>query len=165
MPRPLPQLAAQPPRPHRQRLQTPHDRLDVAPKRKHAHENAEHVDDVVAVGGDGAGATAVAAAQFVRFGDAGKGAGDGWALEEIGRRFGGGRRAGGDCEYVDEFEDEEFGECAAEVGYAVFSLVVIQLFSVTELGFARLTLLGASCMSRHTRDPQSSHETPIRPQT
>lgn len=66
-----------------------------------------------------ANTTAVDAAVLFGFKDAAEGFGDEVAFEGIEIRGGGGRVAGGDGEVVDEFEDEEAREGAAEVADAI----------------------------------------------
>lgn len=113
-----PLFPAQPPRPQRQRLQLHRRRPDKRPERHGADDDAQHVRDVVTVDGNITGPASVDAAVFFGLGDAGKGRCDGVGCFE---RGGGRGRAGGDGEGVDEFEDEEAGKGAAEVGNAVCS--------------------------------------------
>src|SRR5258708_39995526 len=60
----------QPPRPQRQALQPLHRRADERPEDERADDDAQHVDEVVPVGRDVAGAAAVDAAVPVRLGHA-----------------------------------------------------------------------------------------------
>lgn len=109
-----------PPSPQRQSLQLQRRGTDIAPESYHADDDAKDIGDVIPIPGDIARARAGEAAGFLRLEDAGKGRGNEVAFE--GREvFGGfeGRVAGGEGEVVDEFEDEEAGEGAAEVGDAV----------------------------------------------
>ncbi len=109
-----------PPSPQRQSLQLQRRGTDIAPKSHHADDDAKDIGDVIPIPGDIARARAGEAAGLLRFEDAGKGRGDEVAFEgrEVFGRFEG-RVAGGEGEVVDEFEDEEAGEGAAEVGDAV----------------------------------------------
>ena len=108
-----------PPRPQRQRLQLQRRGLDKAPERHNADDDTHDVHDVVAVGLDVADAAPLYAAVFLARGCAREGRGVG---QERAAEFGGqdvvwpGRCAGCFCEEVDEFEDEEAREGAAEIG-------------------------------------------------
>lgn len=110
----------QPPSPQRQSLQLQRRGTDIAPESHHADDDAYNIGDVIPIPGDIARARAGEAAGFLRFEDAGEWRGDEVAFE--GREvFGGfeGRVAGGEGEMVDEFENEEAGEGAAQIGDAI----------------------------------------------
>ncbi len=111
----------QPPCSERQRLQLHRRRSDIPPKRHYAYDHTHHIRHIITVSGDIADSAAVDASVLFGFGDAGEGGGDKRRFEvcERGER----RGAGGDGEEVDEFEDEEAGEGAAEVGDAGVVLV------------------------------------------
>lgn len=109
-----------PPRPQRQRLQLQRRRPYIRPKRHHTDDHADDVGDVIPIPLDHAFPTAVEASVFLCLESAGESRGDEVTLEGFQiRRRGRGRMAGGDGELVDELEDEEAGEGAAEVGDTV----------------------------------------------
>jgi hypothetical protein len=91
-------------------------RLNKAPESNYTNDDAEDVYNVISISGDIASSTSVDTDMAVVLEGAGKGFGDQVAFE-VGWWDGGGC-AGCGCEHVDEFEDEEAGKCAAEVGYA-----------------------------------------------
>jgi hypothetical protein len=91
--------------------------LDKAPESHYTNDDAEYVYNVIAIGGDVASSTSIDANVAVIFEGAREGLGDQVALE-VGRWDGSGCTSCS-CEHVDEFEDEEAGESAAEVGDAV----------------------------------------------
>ena len=103
----------QPPRSQGQRLQLHRRRSDIAQEGDDANDDADDVGDVIPIPFSSTGATAVQASMFLCFQSAGEGSGDEIGLEEVGFGRGGRRMAGGDSEVIDEFEDEETGECAA----------------------------------------------------
>jgi hypothetical protein len=87
--------------------------LDEAPESHYTDDDAKHVDNVISIGSDTAGSAAVHANMAIVLEGAREGFGDKVTLE-VGRRDGG-RCACCSGEHVDELEDEEAGECAAEV--------------------------------------------------
>jgi hypothetical protein len=101
------------PRSQRQTLQLQCLGLDKAPESYYTDDNAEHIDNIISIGSDAAGSAAVHANMAIVLESAGEGFGDKITLE-VGRGDGG-RCACCSGEHVDEFEDEEAGECAAEV--------------------------------------------------
>ena len=110
----------QPPRPQRQRLQPHRGRSDVQYKSNHADDHTHYIGDVIPIPLDDTNARAVNATVLLGLGHAGEGGGDEIALkglEILGGFEGWITRRG--REGVDEFEDEEAGECAAQVGNAV----------------------------------------------
>lgn len=135
----------QPPRPQRQRLQFHRRGSDKGPECHGSDDDAQHIGDVVPIDGNVARAASLDAAVLLRFHDAREGGGDG-----VGGSFrrGGRRGAGGDSEGVDEFEDEEAGEGAAEVGDAIGKWGSVRVFERTrtkrEVG-SGLTWRGESC--------------------
>lgn len=116
-------LGRYPPSPQRQGLYPHNGRLDISPERNHTNDNTQYIYDIVPISGDIAHATAVNAAMLVALESARERLSDKRALEEIGFGRDRGRSAGSGGEHVDGFEDEEAGECAAEVGYTVVLLV------------------------------------------
>jgi len=116
----LPLSATQPPRLQRQPLQRQRPRPNKPHKRHHPHHDTYHIDNVISVLLDGADAAAFDTAVFVGFEGAVEERGQGFGGVEFEGEAGrvGGRSAGGAGEVVDEFEDEEAGEGAAEVGDA-----------------------------------------------
>jgi len=94
-------------------------RLNEPPKRDAADNHTHHICNVIPVALNITRAAAGDAAVLVGFEGAAEGRGDQGGGEGGRRGRGGGRRdAGRDCEVVDEFEDEEAREGAAEVGDA-----------------------------------------------
>ena len=108
----------QSPRSERQSLQFQGGRLDKGPEGHGSYDHTQDVGDVVAIPSDIAGSAAVDTAFLVCFQSAGEGGRDKGVFEGVGGRWRCRRYAGGFCEEVDEFEDEEARECAAEVGHA-----------------------------------------------
>lgn len=106
-------LLSNPPRPQRQTLQLQCLGLDEAPESDYANNDTKYIHNVISVSGDIASATSIDADMAVVLEGAGKGFGD-QVTFEVGRWDGGGCAC---CsgEHVDEFENEEAGECAAEV--------------------------------------------------
>ena len=77
-------LLSNPPSSQRQTLQLQSLGFDETPESDNADDDAKHVDDVIAIGGDVAGAASVDADVAVVFESAGKGFGDEVAFE-VGR--------------------------------------------------------------------------------
>jgi hypothetical protein len=90
--------------------------LDKAPESDYTNNDAKYVYDVITISSDIASSASVDTNMTVIFEGAGEGFGDQVALE-VGRWDGGGCTCCGG-EHVDEFEDEEAGESATEVGDA-----------------------------------------------
>lgn len=110
----------QPPRPQRQGLQPHCGRSDVQYKSDNTNDHTHHVGDVIPVPLDDTNPRAVNATVLLGFGHAGEGGGDEIAFEGLEILGGFQRRiARRGRKGVDEFEDEEAGECAAQVGNAV----------------------------------------------
>lgn len=109
-------LGMQPPRPQRQRLQLHRRGSDIGPECHGPDDHAQDIRNVIPIDSNVARAASLDAAMLFHFCDAGKGGGDGGGgcFERGGRRG-----AGSDGEGVDELEDEEAGESAAEVGDAM----------------------------------------------
>ena len=113
----LPLLLSNPPRPQRQTLQLQCLGLNKAPESHYANDNAKHIDNIISISGDIASTASVDADMAIIF----EGAGEGFSNQvafEVGWWDGGGCACCGG-EHVDEFEDEEAGECAAEVANTV----------------------------------------------
>ena len=123
IPLPLPPIH-QPPSPQRQPLQLHHRGPNKSPKRHNPHNHTNNISNIIPIPFHNAGACSLETRLFLCFQTAGKGGGDEVAFEGGGEVFGrveGRRRvAGCEGEVVDEFEDEEAGEGAAEVGDAGF---------------------------------------------
>lgn len=116
-------LSSNPPRPQRQPLQLQRRRLNKPPKRNNTNNNTKDINDIIAIGIDPARAAALHTSVFLGLERAREGGGDEGGFEAGGRVGGGGRDAGGGGEEVDEFEDEEAWEGAAEVADTVIECV------------------------------------------
>lgn len=66
----------QPPRPQRQSLQLHSRRPYIRPKRHNPHNDTDYVSDVIPISGNSTSTSAVGAAMFLGFCDAGEGLGD-----------------------------------------------------------------------------------------
>lgn len=121
----LPPSPPQPPSTHRQSLQHQRLRSDEPDESHHAHHNANHIDDVIPIRVHPACSTTINTPMLVCLQRAVKRRGHRRhaVLEGLGERWDRGRDAGGDGEVVDELEDEEAGEGAAEVRDAVGTCV------------------------------------------
>lgn len=107
-------------------MQLPRRRPYIHEKRDQAQQYTDYIGNIVSVSFDTADAASLYAAVFFGFEDAGEGGGDGCAAGFQVFRGEGGRVAGCNGEEVDEFEDEEAGKGAAEIGDAEgrFSLAI-----------------------------------------
>lgn len=110
---PLPLLLSNSPRPQRQTLQLQCLGLNEAPESYDTNDDAKDIDDIISISGDIASATTVDADMAVILKGTGERLGDQVAFE-VWRWDGGGCACCGG-EHVDEFEDEEAGECATKV--------------------------------------------------
>lgn len=109
----------QPPRPQRQPLQPHRGRPDIQYKSDNANDHTHHIGDVIPIPLDDTNPRAIDATVLLGLGHAGEGGGDEIAFEGLEILGGFQRRITcGGSEGVDEFEDEEAGECAAQVGNA-----------------------------------------------
>jgi hypothetical protein len=88
--------------------------LNKAPESDYSNDDAKYVYNVISISGDIASSTSIDANMTVVLKGAREGFGDQVALE-VGRWDRGGCACCGG-EHVDEFEDEEAGESATEVG-------------------------------------------------
>ena len=113
----LPLLLSNPPRSQRQTLQLQCLGLNKAPKSHYTNDNAKYIDNIISISGDIASTASVDTDMAIVLEGAGEGLGDQVAFE-VGWWDGSGCACCG-SEHVDEFEDEEAGECAAEVANTV----------------------------------------------
>lgn len=114
-----------PPRLHGQTLQLRRRGPDEAPERDDTNRNAQHVDNVVAVLLNVTAAASVGAAVLLCLEDTGELLRDEIAFEGASVLDVGGREASRGREEVDELENEETRESAAEVGDAAKKFVSI----------------------------------------
>jgi hypothetical protein len=87
--------------------------LNKAPESNYTNDNTKHIDNIISISSNTAGTTSIDTDMAVILKGAGERFGDQIAFEVW--RGDGGRCACCSGEHVDEFEDEEAGECAAEV--------------------------------------------------
>jgi hypothetical protein len=106
-------LLSNPPSPQRQALQMQSLGLNKAPESNYTNDNTKHIDNIISISSNTAGTTSIDTDMAVILKGAGERFGDQIAFEVW--RGDGGRCACCSGEHVDEFEDEEAGECAAEV--------------------------------------------------
>jgi hypothetical protein len=106
-------LLSNPPSPQRQALQMQSLRLDKAPECNYTDNNTKHIDNIISISSNTASTASINTDMAVILQSARERFGDEIAFEV--RRGDGGRCACCGGEHVDEFEDEEAGECAAEV--------------------------------------------------
>lgn len=106
---------SQPPRAQRQSLQFLCGRIDKHHKGDRTNQHAEHVGHIVSVTFDLARTAAVDTAVLFWLEGAGECSSDEGILERAGRGSDCWGKTGCDCEEVDEFEDEDAGECSAQV--------------------------------------------------
>ena len=130
-------IRRQPPRPQWQRLQLHSCRPYIRHESDDTDYHTHNVSDIISVSTDHAGSATVYAAVFFRFGDTGEGGSYEGPFEGggVGRRVRG-RITGGNSEGIDELEDEETREGAAEVGDATH-VSLIWALGVAETYVAR----------------------------
>lgn len=111
---PLISTLGNPPSPQRQRLQLKCSRFNISPESKHPDNHTDDIHNIIPIRRDIAKTTSLDTSVLLSRHGTIKGACDERALEAGGElEVRGWGDAGGDCEEVDEFEDEETGECTA----------------------------------------------------
>lgn len=108
-----PSIITQSPRSQRQRLNSHNGRFNKPPKRDCTHNNAYHIRNIIPIRRNIAEAAAIVTAMFICLECTGKGLSNEIPFQRS--RFGNRFRRFTRChsEHVDEFEDEEAGECTA----------------------------------------------------